>query len=128
MRAGAFVELFGLAGRVEGMVHISNLSSRRVSDVTEVCQRGQEVWVKVLSIQDPKPGQTKARIELSMRDVDQSTGTDLLPLHAPSGGGMGALPAAASSTRRQALSVGCLCWPAALPAFTGFMHAGGGYS
>ena len=91
-RIGAFVELFGVAGKVEGMVHISNLSSRRVSDVSEVASRGDEVWVKVLSIQEPKPGQTRPRIELSMRDVDQSTGEDLLPLHGGAGGAVGVLP------------------------------------
>lgn len=63
------------------MVHISNLSNRRVGDVTEVCKRGDEVWVKVLSIQPPQPGQARARIDLSLRDVDQGTGKDLLPVH-----------------------------------------------
>jgi predicted RNA-binding protein with RPS1 domain len=80
-RHGAFVELQGFRGRVEGMAHVSNLSSHRVSDVGDVCKRGQEVWVKVLSIQEPKPGQMKQRIELSLRDVDQATGKDLLPCH-----------------------------------------------
>lgn len=80
-RHGAYVELAGFRGRVEGMVHISNLSNRRVGDVTEVCKRGDEVWVKVLSIQPPQPGQARARIDLSLRDVDQGTGKDLLPVH-----------------------------------------------
>lgn len=35
-------------------------------------KRGQDVWVKVLSVSDK-------RISLSMRDVDQATGQDLLP-------------------------------------------------
>ena len=35
-------------------------------------KRGQQVWVKVLSIQG-------TRLSLSMRDVDQATGKDLLP-------------------------------------------------
>lgn len=80
-RHGAYVELAGFRSRVEGMVHVSNLSNRRVNDVTEVCKRGDEVWVKVLSIQPPPPGQARARIDLSLRDVDQSTGKDLLPVH-----------------------------------------------
>jgi predicted RNA-binding protein with RPS1 domain len=91
-RAGAFVELLGVAGKVDGMVHISNMSARRVVDIGEVCARGQEVWVKVLAVQEPKPGQSRPRIELSMRDVDQSTGQDLLPLHAEAKGGLGASP------------------------------------
>jgi predicted RNA-binding protein with RPS1 domain len=78
---GAFVELLGVKGRVEGMVHISNMASRRLNDVSAVCKRGDQVWVKVLGIKEPKPGHTRPQIELSMRDVDQSTGNDLLPLH-----------------------------------------------
>ena len=35
-------------------------------------KRGQQVWVKVLSI-------AGSRLSLSMRDVDQDTGKDLLP-------------------------------------------------
>eukprot|EP00892_Ulva_mutabilis_P005757 jgi/Ulvmu1/3553/UM166_0007.1 len=80
-RHGAYVELAGLRGRVEGMIHVSNLSNRRVNEVSEICKRGDEVWVKVLSIQPPQPGQPRARIDLSLRDVDQSTGQDLLPVN-----------------------------------------------
>lgn len=80
-RHGAFVELTGFRNRVEGMCHVSNLANRRVNDVTEVVKRGQEVWVKVLSIQPPQAGQQRPRIDLSIRDVDQSTGRDLLPTH-----------------------------------------------
>jgi small subunit ribosomal protein S1 len=47
---GAFVELH--AG-VEGLVHISELSADRVKRVTDVVQPGQEVRVRVLSV-DPK--------------------------------------------------------------------------
>lgn len=42
----------------------------------EVVKRGQEVWVKVISTS----GQ---RLSLSMRDVDQATGQDLLPMGRP---------------------------------------------
>lgn len=80
-RHGAFVELAGLRNKVEGMCHVSNLANRRVNDVTEVVKRGQEVWVKVLSIQPPQAGQQRPRIDLSIRDVDQTTGRDLLPSH-----------------------------------------------
>jgi ATP-dependent RNA helicase DHX8/PRP22 len=85
---GAFVELFGVRGRAEGMVHISNMASRRINEVSSVCKRGDQVWVKVLGIREPKPGQTRPQIELSMRDVDQSTGTDLLPVHDTEHGGV----------------------------------------
>ena len=45
---------------------------RRVGSARDAVKRGQEVWVKVLSI-------SGARLSLSMRDVDQNTGKDLLP-------------------------------------------------
>ena len=44
---GAFVEI--LPG-MDGLVHISELSDRRVENVTDVLQEGDEVLVKVLSI------------------------------------------------------------------------------
>lgn len=55
---GAFVEL--IAG-VEGLVHISELSDRRVASAEEVVQAGQKVSVKILSV-DP----VAKRISLSM--------------------------------------------------------------
>jgi ATP-dependent RNA helicase DHX8/PRP22 len=62
--SGCFVRLDGARGR-EGLVHVSQMPGRRVS-VT----RGQEVFVKVVSVDGTKLG-------LSMRDVDQDSGTDL---------------------------------------------------
>ncbi|MEQ8764010.1 MAG: S1 RNA-binding domain-containing protein [Planctomycetota bacterium] len=56
---GAFVEL---EPGIEGLVHISQLSDQRVSSTTSVVQSGQEVTVRVLSI-DPD----KRRISLTMR-------------------------------------------------------------
>jgi small subunit ribosomal protein S1 len=56
---GAFVQL---EAGVEGMVHISELDHRRVHRVTDVLQVGQEVEVKVLSV-DP----SKKRIALSVK-------------------------------------------------------------
>lgn len=47
--------------------------ARRVGNVKDVVKRGQDVWVKVISTS----GQ---RLSLSMRDVDQATGQDLLPM------------------------------------------------
>ncbi|KAJ3112717.1 DEAH-box ATP-dependent RNA helicase prp22 [Phlyctochytrium bullatum] len=70
---GAFVQLEGVRGRVEGMVHISNLTSTgRVSHPQDVVQRNQMVKVKVLTL-------AGNRIGLSMKDVDQNTGKDLTP-------------------------------------------------
>ena len=77
---GAFVTLDGVAGRRDGLVHISALCSNtarggntgRISHPSDVVSRGDHVKVKVISI----AGQ---RIGLSMRDVDQVTGRDLVP-------------------------------------------------
>ncbi|KAJ7283259.1 P-loop containing nucleoside triphosphate hydrolase protein [Mycena rebaudengoi] len=62
---GAFVTLEGVAGRAEGMVHISAIQAGRRT-------RGQAVKVKVLSA-------TGNRVSLSMKDVDQASGRDLTP-------------------------------------------------
>ena len=78
MQFGCFVELLGFRQKAEGLVHLSNLSAARVGSAQEVVQRGQEVWVKVVSVAGNKIG-------LSMRDVDQNTGKDLLDLGAMAG-------------------------------------------
>jgi ATP-dependent RNA helicase DHX8/PRP22 len=69
---GAFVQLEGVAGRREGMVHVSMLDDRRVNNPNELVRRGQTVKVKVLNM-------VGNRISLSMKDVDQRTGEDLTP-------------------------------------------------
>jgi small subunit ribosomal protein S1 len=56
---GAFVEL---APGVEGLVHISELSDRRVKTVGEVVKEGQETQFRVLKI-DPEA----QRISLSLK-------------------------------------------------------------
>lgn len=76
---GCFVELLGFESKTEGLVHVSNISStsgggRGSKSARDMVSRGQQVWVKVVS----RNGQ---RIGLSMRDVDQSTGEDLLPMN-----------------------------------------------
>ena len=70
---GCFVSLEGFTHKVEGLVHISQLSREgRVESVEDVVSRGQKAKVKVLSITDGK-------ISLSIKDVDQSSGEDLNP-------------------------------------------------
>jgi small subunit ribosomal protein S1 len=59
MEYGAFVEL---APGVEGLIHISELSDRRVRAVTDVVKEGQEVEVRVIKF-DPEA----KRISLSMK-------------------------------------------------------------
>lgn len=70
---GAFVNLHGVKGKVDGMVHISNLvQGQRVNHPSDLLSTGQEVKVKVVKIE-------ANRIGLSMKDADQETGMDLAP-------------------------------------------------
>lgn len=57
---GAFVDL----GGIDGLVHISQLSHQHVSDVSDVLTEGQEVRVKVLSVDT-----ANERISLSIKDT-----------------------------------------------------------
>ncbi|KAJ4744922.1 hypothetical protein LUZ62_058708 [Rhynchospora pubera] len=72
MDSGCFVQLSDLRGK-EGLVHISQIAARRILNAKDAVKRDQEVFVKVISISGQK-------LSLSMRDVDQNTGKDLLPL------------------------------------------------
>jgi len=63
MDFGAFVEL---APGIEGLIHISELSLRRVNNVGDVVQEGQEVEVRVIRID--KEAQ---RISLSLKPAPQ---------------------------------------------------------
>jgi small subunit ribosomal protein S1 len=58
---GAFVDI----GGADGLVHISEISWKRVSDPREVLKVGQEVKVKVLSVD-----RERHRISLSLRDLE----------------------------------------------------------
>ncbi|TFK56865.1 P-loop containing nucleoside triphosphate hydrolase protein [Heliocybe sulcata] len=70
---GAFVQLEGIAGRVEGMVHVSNIQvGMRANSAADLLRRGQNVKVKVMSV-------AGNRVGLSMKDVDQANGRDLTP-------------------------------------------------
>ncbi|KAF8656891.1 hypothetical protein HU200_060453 [Digitaria exilis] len=73
MDTGCFVRLEDVRGGREGLVHVSQMASRRVANAKEVVKRDQEVYVKVVSVKGQK-------LSLSMRDVDQDTGKDLLPM------------------------------------------------
>ncbi|KAL4334102.1 hypothetical protein GQ457_07G033260 [Hibiscus cannabinus] len=72
MDSGCFVQLNELRGK-EGLVHVSQMATRRIANAKDVVKRDQEVYVKVISVSGQK-------LSLSMRDVDQNTGKDLLPL------------------------------------------------
>ncbi|GKV42288.1 hypothetical protein SLEP1_g49706 [Rubroshorea leprosula] len=72
MDGGCFVLLNDFRGK-EGLVHVSQISNRRIANAKDLVKRDQRVYVKVLSV--------SVRImSLSMRDVDQYTSKDLLPL------------------------------------------------
>ncbi len=68
MDFGAFVNFFGSR---DGLVHISQLSTRRVQKVNEVVKEGDKVKVKLLGFDD------RGKVRLSMKVVDQATGEDL---------------------------------------------------
>ena len=64
MQFGCFVQLEGVRGRHEGLVHISQLRREgRIKEVSEVVRRGQRVKVKVLSI-------TGSKMSLSMKVIN----------------------------------------------------------
>jgi len=70
---GAFVNLQGVQGKVDGLVHVSAMQEGvRVNHPSDLVSRGQPVKVKVVSIQG-------TRIGLSMKEVDQVTGMDIVP-------------------------------------------------
>ncbi len=65
---GAFVNFFGPK---DGLVHISQLSNERAEKVTDFANEGDEVWVKLLGIDD------RGKVRLSMKVVDQETGLEI---------------------------------------------------
>ncbi|KAD6795203.1 hypothetical protein E3N88_06099 [Mikania micrantha] len=73
MDSGCFVQIIDMNGK-DGLVHVSQMSTRRISNAKDVVKRDQKVFVKVISVLGHK-------LSLSMRDVDQNTGMDLLPLN-----------------------------------------------
>lgn len=74
---GAFVSLQGVKGKADGLVHVSAMQAgARVNDPSDLVSRGQSVRVKVVSIE---PGPNGSRVGLSMKEVDQVSGRDLIP-------------------------------------------------
>lgn len=70
---GAFVNLHGIRGKVDGLVHVSALvDGQRINHPSDFVSKGQPVKVKVIKIEGN-------RIGLSMKEVDQDTGDDLRP-------------------------------------------------
>ena len=67
---GAFVNFIG---NRDGLCHISELAPHRVKTVTDICNEGDEVYVKCLAIDD------RGKVRLSMKMVDQETGKEIVP-------------------------------------------------
>jgi polyribonucleotide nucleotidyltransferase len=68
MDFGAFVNFFGSR---DGLVHISQLSPRRVQKTTDIVKEGDKVKVKLLGFDE------RGKVRLSMKMVDQQTSEDL---------------------------------------------------
>lgn len=83
MPYGAFVDL---GGGLSGLIHVSQISNRRIKTPSEVLSVGETVKVKVLNTNNGK-------ISLSMKETADSAGTDhveeKLPSHYSSGGSVG---------------------------------------
>jgi polyribonucleotide nucleotidyltransferase len=69
MDFGAFVNFFGAK---DGLVHVSQLTNEgRPGHPNEVVKEGQEVYVKLLAIED------RGKVRLSMKVVNQETGEEI---------------------------------------------------
>lgn len=71
--------LQGFRTKQDGLVNAGDILKTRVDNPKDVLKRDQEVWVKVISL-------AGGRLRLSMRDVDQKTGRDLIPMGKPGTG------------------------------------------
>uniref|UniRef100_A0AC35TR15 RNA helicase n=1 Tax=Rhabditophanes sp. KR3021 TaxID=114890 RepID=A0AC35TR15_9BILA len=69
---GAFANMMGFEKTFDGLIHISQINSERVENVSHYLERGQTVKVKIINMNEGKIG-------LSMKEVDQSSGEDLKP-------------------------------------------------
>lgn len=65
---GAFIDLGGL----DGLLHVSEMSRRRVTDPKEIVSVGQQVRVKVLKLEN-----NGKRISLSMKDLEPDPWADV---------------------------------------------------
>ncbi|MCX7643860.1 MAG: polyribonucleotide nucleotidyltransferase [Rhodobacteraceae bacterium] len=66
---GAFVNFFG---KRDGLVHVSQITNKRLNHPSDALQEGQEVWVKLLGFDE------RGKVRLSMRAVDQETGKEIV--------------------------------------------------
>jgi polyribonucleotide nucleotidyltransferase len=80
---GAFVNFFGAR---DGLVHVSELASKRVNKVSDVVNEGDTVKVKLLGFDN------RGKVRLSMKQVDQATGEDISRKQGAEGSGEDATP------------------------------------
>jgi len=64
---GAFVNFFGPR---DGLVHISQMSDRRLKHASEVMKEGQPIFVKFMGFDE------RGKVRLSMKGIDQTTGKE----------------------------------------------------
>ena len=70
---GAFANLDNVKGSPSGLIHVSAIQDgARVNHPSDLLSRGQQVKVKVVKMENNK-------ISLSMKEVDQVSGQDLVP-------------------------------------------------
>jgi len=65
---GAFVNFFG---KRDGLVHVSQIASKRLQHPNEYLKEGQDVKVKLLGFDD------RGKVRLGMKMVDQETGLEI---------------------------------------------------
>jgi polyribonucleotide nucleotidyltransferase len=65
-----FGALVNFLGKTDGLVHISEIKNERIESISDVLEVGNEVKVKVLSVE-------RGKVRLSMKRVNQETGEDL---------------------------------------------------
>ncbi|MEO5973508.1 MAG: S1 RNA-binding domain-containing protein, partial [Sphingomicrobium sp.] len=75
---GAFVTF--MPGK-DGLVHVSEIKNERVENVRDVLSEGQEVKVKLVEVD------SRGKVRLSMRLVDQETGAEIEDSRPPREGG-----------------------------------------
>ncbi|MSU33598.1 MAG: S1 RNA-binding domain-containing protein [Pedosphaera sp.] len=66
---GCFVEF--LPGK-EGLCHVSELANFRVKQVTDIVQEGDEIWVKVLGVDEKNRIRLSRKAAMEDRDKAQS--------------------------------------------------------
>ncbi|MCC5969885.1 MAG: polyribonucleotide nucleotidyltransferase, partial [Pararhodobacter sp.] len=65
---GAFVNFFG---KRDGLVHVSQIASKRLNHPSDALKEGQEVKVKLLGFDD------RGKVRLAMKTIDQETGQEI---------------------------------------------------